>query len=588
MAIEIPSYQPQVRERAIPDVRARDAGVGQALESQGDIAGAFGKAASSIAGTANDIQSKMDKLAKEQRDRADESWANDYKQKAIQKQNELLWNDKDGLYTTRRGELAIKGTDDVLSKYSSFFDELDATATSDKQKELARAIRQQKLVEAQELGMRHEAKEIAEVEKGRADAYVKTLKDDAVLNYMLPGKVEANIQESIATLNKYNSRAGVPYEQTKQKMLETVSETRKDVIDRMLANGQDQLAQGYYNNFKGQFTADHTVAIEKDLELASLRGKAQRSADTILSKSNDLEVARSYVKEIKDPKLRDEVDERIQKEFRIKENQENVNRENIYNEAAKLVESTKRYDSVPPSMLNSLKPEHRKALMSLEKSLNGIHPPKDDLATWGKYVAMGDNLHKVPVEEIHATSSKLLPASYKELLRRWVASKEAAAGSNKNKKAEFSTLITDEQAVFAAMDSVGWPTIKKGDTLTAVGKKENEKLTEDFKGLHDEFVQAVLSQEVNTGKKMNPKEKRDLADEIVLGRLKKSIKVKKSALGFDFLASDETKSIDEIESSDAIEVPQKIRSRIETQLKSRGIEPSDDKVKTIYLNGLRR
>lgn len=572
--MKIPEYQQQVKEAPLPDLRVRDAGIGKALEASTGVAESFAKAAGSI----GDAATKIEKVQQEEKDKANDAWAKDYDAKTLRLYNELLHNDKDGLYTTQLGEAAVGAKDRYLEKYSAQLNDLDATATNEEQKAIAARIRYKRETDLDEAAMKHEFVQTAEVEKEKTKANIEAYKNDAALNYMQPGRVEDAINKQIAAITSYNARNGVPYEATKADIAKLKSETRKNVVERMLANGQDQLAEAYYKQTQPDYIADHAAGLEKALELGSLRGQSQRVTDRIMSKYTSYEAAMDAVKEqtSSNPKLRDAVTERVEREFKMLELVDKNKTEQTFNNVWNGLTQTK---SLGPfvSDVAKLPPTMQRALEQREKMLNNPGPRTNDIAVYTKYMGLEGKIKDVPESEINGLATKLDQAHHDKIIQRWATARAAAKG-DKKKEYQLTEGLSDETMILNSLRAEG--KLNAADTRADAFKGNSQKAAiynEREKEIKDAFALA----EEQKGKKLTYKEKQEIVDRHTI----QSVKVKKSFLGLDFLAKDKNIPLKDLSPEDAREVvvPDSERKKIEEALNARRMPITEDIIRSLYL-----
>ncbi len=165
------------------------------------------------------------------------------------------------------------------------------------------------------------------------------------------------------------NREGRSPEWVKEQVGDAQSKTHAAVVQRMLANGQDQAASEYYKSIKDQIGGGEVTQVEKALEEGTLRGQSQRESDKIVAGSNNLTSALDQARKIEDPKLRDETTSRVKDFYTTKRMAENESKEQDYVGATNIIEKTKDFDNVPPGMLTKMSPAERTSLRNYADNL---------------------------------------------------------------------------------------------------------------------------------------------------------------------------------------------------------------------------
>jgi len=311
----------------------------------------------------------MMKLALEQKQKADQVVVLDGDNQMANAENFILRDPEKGALN-KRGKDAFGVPDMVNEQWNKSVDEIEGKMSNAEQKAAFRRMAIARKADIDKLVQSHVSNEFQKYDTESTNSFIDNEANAATLNYTDPQRINLAIMRQQGAILDFAKRNGQSSEWVQNKTAETISKTQASVINRMLANGQDIIAKDYYEKNKGMIDGDTAVLIEKNLEEGTLRGESQRASDKIISEYNDLAAAREAVRDIKDPKLRDAVDERVQKEFQFREKQLKMNREQMFLDAANTVESTKSIDSVTPDKWNLLLPNQREALRALEKQIN--------------------------------------------------------------------------------------------------------------------------------------------------------------------------------------------------------------------------
>jgi len=258
----------QVETAALPTVRRTAAATAETF-------GASGGAAISKVGISiyEDEMLKQDQIATLEADR-----------KLAEFENRFLYDPKNGALT-KRGKDAF-GLPDVAEKeFKSQVDEVRKGLTTERQRvAFDRAVMaRQKDINA--TLSRHVMTEIRRHDEAESTSGLVASRQSAVDNFRDEARIQTEVERQRAIVVDYAARNGLGPEYVKAKLGEQIGETHAAVIQRMLANGNDQSAKQYYDKFKGDIT-DGRVAteIEGKLKTAVTEGEGMRSADDAWSR----------------------------------------------------------------------------------------------------------------------------------------------------------------------------------------------------------------------------------------------------------------------------------------------------------------
>lgn len=530
--------QRQVRDQGIPDAKLNPsqgvAAIGNASLDEGAT-----RAAAGIIDNINDNWRLARKTEKEEADKADDLWSKDYDQKALNKYNEIMWNPETGVRTTQRGEKAMAASPVARKQYDDYLNELDATANNDTQRSLGRLIRAKRVGSFNQDIDQHESQEIEVVEKTKTSALLETYANDAVLNYGDVRRVGENLNRQASALESYNARKGIPQVQTNEQIAQLHSKTATAIVSRMIANGDDLRAKSFYVTNKELFkNSDDVIRVEKELEQGSRLGEAQRQTDKILSGYSTLDAQREAAKQIKDPKVRDDVDARLQREHSIAKAADHEASEAAYNDAFDVLEKTKRIEGIPVGLRGKLNPQQENALRIREKQLNEPEKTKTDWNVYTTYIRKNPKeLAQVSEAELR---EKVRPyvedAEYKAIAARVGTARGAKAG-DKKKDAEIKSMYGDEELVLDSMIKSGWSGFNAADKTTKISGNKAKDYSEFRRTVDD----AWIAYQHDHGKPPNGEEKKKISDRLLMDR----VFVKKEGI-LNLFSADQQKSIKDL------------------------------------------
>jgi hypothetical protein len=236
-------------------------------------------------------------------------------------ENERLYNPETGALTIR-GKDAQSVLDVVPGEFDTRAGELAAELSNDEQRFQFERFRLQRQTAIDYSLRRHVYGEMQQLDRDEFKGFVANMTSNAIANADQPALVGAALGELTQRTEEFARRQGLGPEQRKQMIEEARTNVHSGVISRFLSQDKDQAAQVYYDEVKEQIGGEARERIEKALEAGTLRVNAQRESDSILQGSDTLETALQKVRGIKDPELRDEVQQRVEHGFTIRDRQQ--------------------------------------------------------------------------------------------------------------------------------------------------------------------------------------------------------------------------------------------------------------------------
>jgi hypothetical protein len=364
----------------------------------------------------------------------------------------------------------------------------------------------------------HVARERAQYDGETTDSFLSNERNAAVLNYDNLDRVKLSVDRQRAALIDYGDRNGKPKEYVDLKIAETIGKTHAGVIDRMLINGYDLMAKQYYDKNKGEITDEKDIlTLEKALNIGSVRGESQRQADTIVLQPN-VTYARALerMRAIKDPAVRDSVEDRINRFFSEQKIIENDGEKKRMLTATDIVDRTMDVNNISPATWAQLNIEQRNALEARAKRLlTGEEPVQND-SKWLEFLDL------TPTQLANMDQNQL-ETKYRQYFDRphwdraalqWAIARDAA--KDPKHAPVLSAMQTDKDIVFNAFgrtigkpDRINWGTDEKSAFLnfedaasSAVQRYELTNLATKRKATDEEkqkIVNDLMRQKVMIG-----------------------------------------------------------------------------------------
>lgn len=546
--VPAPLQEAQTRVQVSPNARVST----QAPE------GAFGS--TEIAQRAiSQVGNQMMQIAKEEKQKADDVATTEAYTKTIALRNRLMYDPKSGAMN-RKGKDAFGVGEEYTQQFNEGADEIQASLTNEDQRQMYNKIKENELRDLDTNLTKHTFQQAQAYEQQTTEASVAATREDAVLNYQDPGKVQNSLAMQKSLIMAQAERSGVAPETAMMAVKSAESKTHEAVVNRMLANGQDLAASEYYKNIKGSMLADDTIQLEKALEEGSLRGTSQREAMAIAGKTGSLSQALAQVDKIQDPKIQDATRDRVKQRFQEREQAQNYAAEQAFRSSYQIVEKTRRKDDIPPNQWAAMSPA--------QKSSIDAYLSKDNIQTdWNDYynlktMAASSQLRdKFMKTDLLLYRAKLGDSEFKELVN---AQTEARKGNTET----LDGFQTDQQIVNGALAEAGIdPTPKHGS--------EDAKKVNMFRRRVDEEMR---KQQQITGKKLSNQEIQSVADGLMVQGITEK--------GFFWDTKKRVFEIDPTTDKDfefeAKSIPPVERQKIESALRSKGIKVNEDNVMKLY------
>lgn len=596
----VPQYNRQVREQDLPNAQVRV----QADESAfggGRAASGLSKAVSEIsqdiAKEAYRMEQEAKKAAAAAKKQADDIAITDARSKDTAFKTKLLYDPENGLLN-RRGSAAFGISEEAEEAYKKHYEEIESGLKNEEQKLGFRKLSIGSRDEISKSVSKHFAGEVRQYDKSVTDSLVTAERESAAYNYLDPNRVSRSIQIQKAAINENALRNGIPSEQVKIEHLKAESSTHAAVLNRMMNNNYDQMAKSYFDQNKDKMTQADRKMVEGTLNLATHRGEAQRKTYEIVDNYSTMDAAMSAVREIKDPKLQDDVRSRVKEEFSLRDKYEKQASDKVfldsYNTVEEVFKQTGRAttDAIPPEEYRALKPEQQRIIEAKVKRLNTGEAKTTDNSVYLKYIGMSRNdLKKLSDADIlNKVEPYLDDTAYKEVVRKWSAAKNVTDKSNTKKDAQWSSIDKPQKLLFEKMQMSNVGGLNFNDDMGKLSKSKQEAYLEMKRKLDD----ASLDYFHSTGKKPNDEQLSKIMDNLIIQDA--TVKVKKTGyMGIDMFSKDKKTTIGELtaeERKDAYidsvnQVPRNVRLRIESELKNMGLKVTDESIMDAYMSLIR-
>ena len=541
-----PRYDsPQIQRQGTPNVRVTQSAPVEAFGG--------GRVAEGVSRPLNQIAQDTFQIAQKEKAKADDVAVQDAYTRTVQMKNTLFFDPKNGA-VTKGGKDAFGVIDEYGTQYDKEADEIENSLTNEDQRQQYRVIRARQKADFDNDLNKHVYSQAKRYEDETFKSTLSTSRDDAILHYNDPTKIQESVELQKAVIIDYAQKNNMPPEWVKQAITESNSKTHSEIINRMLANGDDPGAEKHFKEHKDQIGGEYSADIEKNLEEGSMRGNSQRAADTIVAKHNDMGSALKAAKDIENPKLRDETERRIKDHFQTMKAAENDRKDAIFDSVSRKIETTKSRDSIPPAQWNAMDLQQRNAIDNRIKQLKEGVPPVTDRKTYLELTDMVENDRKKFLNtNLMLYTSNLSDSDFKKFA-------DMQADAKKGGGQKIDGFMSDQQVV--------------NGVLKQMKISKNSDSADKFRKMLDT---RVIQYEKDTGKKADNDVLRKLSNELAIqGITDKGLLWDTKKYSFQLNAD---------ESFEDIVVPESDRAEIESELRKRGKPVTEQSVKSLYIRG---
>lgn len=393
---------------------------------------------------------------------------------------------------------------------------------------------------------------------------VATEIDKAGRSFLSPDKIQDSLrnQEAFLSSQRGKSQATIDMEIENAK-----SKTYKLVIERMLATGLDQKAKAYYDENKNFVTGADGADLDKMLEEGTLRGEGQRKSNEILNKypgsmSQALKAARDQNQD--DPKLQDEVVQRVKSRFAEIEASDRIRDEALDKKHANILEKERKIEAIPPAEwagLTEAQRENRKTfLANLDK---GTPKLSDDYFKLRRQAL--DNEDAFVKVNLQSYRGKIDNTELEGLLDIQSAKRE----KSDKKDPLLDDWRTEDSIVSGTLESLGVnPNPKPGDKAGA----------DEVRQFRSAVAREVRKLQENTKKKASKED----YEKIVKQQAVEGV----TQRGWFWNTRKKLYQLNDGESFDSVEIPSSERDAITKEIEKRGKTATEDEITKWYLRGL--
>jgi hypothetical protein len=529
--------------------------------------GALGLTEASAQGfkASSGLAETVQKIAMEEKNKGDQIAVQDYDTKASDLQTKLQIE-----ASQMKGKDAAAAIDLVQQKWTEGLSSLDGTLNNDSQRFAARHAAQQRWESLNKSVQLHSAQQLEQYDAESTDASISNARDQAILNYHDPEEVQNGLAKQNEALIYFAQRNGKGEEWLKSKLEESESKTHVGIVQRMLANGEDQRASQYYKGIKDQVSGADATTLEKYLEEGSLRGQSQRMADELLK---DPEVtmisALEKAREVQDPKLRDALSDRLKSEFANRETARRNDEEKLFENVSRVVEQSKSRDQIPVDQWLALSPQARSSVDARIAQLRkGVEPETDPSLYYNlkTQAATPELKNQFLQTNLLLVRPHLSDSDWKEMvnIQTSLRSKDGKAD------AELDGFRNNQSIVNDTLNQIGIdPTPKTGSDDAGKVNLFRQKVDEQVRAIQQTNGRKATNEEVQT----------------IVDRLATKVVTDRGWLWNSHKRAFEVNDTNPID-VDTSEIPRAERQKIEDALRSHKLPVTDEAVRSLYVRRL--
>ena len=253
----VPTYQRQVAQRALPNVRVSPqvvdtSAIQQGLDAAGNVA--------------------ID-MAVKQREEADTTAVVGADTGLSKWTNDTLFNQQGGVYS-KKGKNALDVTNTTLAAYDQQVQSTLQSLSNDVQRKRFQAIAAQRRESLNGKLNQYEYGQIQQYQNDTDEAALGTAVDTATLNFSDPNEIGRQRQKAMAIVQSQAERNGWSPEQLQQAQTQISSRILSGAITRMAESNPSQAKQ-YYESAKDGLDARAQIGLSSTIEQAFRRQEAE-------------------------------------------------------------------------------------------------------------------------------------------------------------------------------------------------------------------------------------------------------------------------------------------------------------------------
>lgn len=554
--------EPRVQQAPLPGVRVNS---DIPLEAAGG-----GQARAQETAAQIGLAGESERIAMEEKHRADNAATQDAYARLVQLKNSTLWDPKEGALT-KRGKDSFGIIDDYVPKFQKAAGEIEKDLNNDTQRSIFHRMLDNQQTETIDTMRKHIFGEARSYEKEASDATIQTARNDAVLNFASdPSKVDHSLSLIRATLIDQAQKNGIPAEVLQRQVEDETSLVHASIVKQLVQNHQSGQAQNYLEAHKDEFNAKDLGTTEAALKQETTLGEVQKQATQLLidSKNDPAAAITSARQSIKDP----EIQEGTVRELKIRGAE--LNDAAQASAAAQLTSAFNMVDQTKAlpdgTVMAALAPAQRKEVYAYTETVRrGQRPATDPSEYYYLRTLAGADQKKFLSKNLLDYRNSLDDQHWEEMVK---LQGEMRKGNDTGTQAILDSFKSNSAVVDTTLNQAGLDTTPKGRDWKAVTQ---------FKTMVDQEA-AVMERQ--TGKPVDATGMQQIVDNLMV----KSIKAK------GFLGRDTLKPLLQYIPGDTLvppkisDIPQIEVEKIHDYLSRTGQPITDEAVAAQYSKKMKR
>lgn len=224
-------------------------------------------------------------------------------------ENDSLYGDN-GLYK-RKGKDAMGASDELLTGFDKYTQEVMSTLTNDQQRNAFRRSMESRRRDLMNTSSRYQFAELQSYKEQQSQAYIANSQIAAANHYQDPNRVNEEINRQVDSIRATANANGQSPELTKLQIESAVSTTHKTVIERALSNREYGRAKSYFDQNKDRILPDVRDSLSKMITEGNAIQEAQSATDSIMNMGLNEKDSLAYARKNYSGKQRDQVVQRL-------------------------------------------------------------------------------------------------------------------------------------------------------------------------------------------------------------------------------------------------------------------------------------
>jgi hypothetical protein len=325
------------------------------------------------------VQQIVANLYEREAKRGEDTRALDYRARLAAARNEILY-DPDRGALTRQGEAAFKLPEQVADRWRRTVSDVEREmgGVSRSQRLTFDAIAENYFLELDGRVQSHVASQREQFETEKLQNLVDDESAFGLKNFADPNIRDLALAKIRGAYSAYGQAFGKPKEWIQHQTAIRVSSFHASVITRMEANGLDP--KPYLEENRDELIGDNLLRAEQTAQEFTLMAKGQQLADEIIGRPGvTRREAFERAREIEDPRIRQEVEQRLDTEFSRRDQANREEQNKALELAYGLVDKGR---PVPATISSLLSPSNRRAIATRQRQLAGGGNPETNWETY--------------------------------------------------------------------------------------------------------------------------------------------------------------------------------------------------------------